>query len=131
MIGEKIRELRKKHKMTQKELAKKLKMTPSAVGMYEQNRREPKYEILEQLSEIFSVSCDYILDRENEMVLNSATMYKTRSSDFDAIIDDLKHELLEQKGLMFKGEILEEKDLEKIFDAMKIGAEVAIKAKNN
>lgn len=128
MIGDKIKELRKLNHITQRELAQELGMTPSAVGMYEQNRRAPKYEVLEQLSKIFSVSCDYILGQEDELHASAPT-YKTRNADFDAIIDDLKRELVEQKGLMFKGEILDEQDLEKIFDAMKIGAEVAIKAK--
>lgn len=128
-IGDKIKELRKQSKMTQQELAKKLGITPSAVGMYEQNRREPKYEVLEQLSKIFSVTCDHLLGADENLALSSPVLYRTRGEDFDLIIDNLKKELLTQNGLMFKGEVLDDNDLEKIFEAMKIGAEVALKAR--
>ena len=37
-----------------------LKITPSAVGMYEQGRREPSLGILIQMSEIFGVSLDFL-----------------------------------------------------------------------
>ncbi|MFI3227837.1 MAG: helix-turn-helix transcriptional regulator [Clostridia bacterium] len=129
MIGDKIKELRREHKITQQELAEKLGITPSAVGMYEQNRREPSFHVLEQLSNIFCVSCDYLLSHDSEIFCESFSSYRTSEGDFDAIIDNLKNELSMQKGLMFKGEILDEKDLDKIFEAMKIGAEVALKSK--
>lgn len=130
MLGERIKQLRKSYKMTQQELAEKLGITPSAVGMYEQNRREPKYDMLDQLCKIFSVSPDYFLSTDSSVSLaSSQTIYRTKASDFDIIIDNLRHDLKEQKGLMFRGEILDDNDLEKIFDAMKIGAEVALKSK--
>lgn len=129
MIGERIKTLRKREKMTQYQLAKLLGVTPSAIGMYEQNRRVPKYEALEKMSNLFSVSCGYLLGTENDLDLALNSGYKAQTGDFAAIMNDLKNELVEQKGLMFKGEILDEGDLEKIFEAMKIGAEVAINSK--
>lgn len=133
MLGDKIKELRKKHKITQFELAEKLGITPSAVGMYEQNRREPNYEILDLICKIFSVTYnDLLSDNEEDYLDASVPTYQTKSSnteDLSLIIEDLKQNLLEQKGLMFKGEALDDEDLEKIFEAMKIGAEVAINSK--
>lgn len=129
MVGDKIKQLRKAQRITQQELAEKLGITPSAVGMYEQNRREPNYDVLQQLSNIFSVSFDYLLDRESELMLESKPVYRQIGGDFDTIIDNLKRDLMMQKGLMFKGEILDDEDLDKIFEAMKIGAEVALKSK--
>ncbi|MFI3114565.1 MAG: helix-turn-helix transcriptional regulator [Clostridia bacterium] len=130
MLGDRIKELRKLNKMTQQELSEKLGITPSAIGMYEQNRREPKFDVLEQLCKIFSVSPDYFLSSDSTVALaSSQNFYRTNASDFDIIIDNLRQDLKEQKGLMFRGEILDDTDLEKIFDAMKIGAEVALKSK--
>ena len=128
-IGDRIKELRKKSSMTQYELAAKIGMTASAIGMYEQNRREPHYEIIQQISRLFSVTADFLLFGQQEQLLESPLYYKTKEDDFHAIIDNLKDQLMDQKGLMFKGETLDDDDLEKVFDAMKIGAEVAFKSK--
>lgn len=59
-IGERIRFIRKKHNMTQKYLGLKLgfgeKNADSRVAQYENGRREPKMDILEQIAEILDVS---------------------------------------------------------------------------
>lgn len=57
-----IKELRTQHGMTQAELAKRLDLTTSAVGMYETGARNPSYEILIKLSNIFNVSLEKIVD---------------------------------------------------------------------
>ena len=45
MLGEQIRRLRTGARMTQGDLAARLGISKSAVGMYEQGRREPPYEL--------------------------------------------------------------------------------------
>ncbi|MBE6921853.1 MAG: helix-turn-helix transcriptional regulator [Ruminococcaceae bacterium] len=61
MIGARIAALRREAGMSQSRLAQLLQVSPSAVGMYEQGRREPSAEILVELARIFHVSVDYIL----------------------------------------------------------------------
>ena len=61
MIGARIAALRREAGMSQSRLAQLLQVSPSAVGMYEQGRREPSAETLVELSRIFHVSVDYIL----------------------------------------------------------------------
>ena len=60
-VGERIAFLRTQKDMTQRQLAKKLSLSPSAIGMYEQGRRQPSGELIVALSRIFSVSADYLL----------------------------------------------------------------------
>ena len=59
-IGERIRFIRKKHNMTQKYLGLRLgfseKSADSRVAQYENGRREPKMDILEQIADILDVS---------------------------------------------------------------------------
>lgn len=59
-IGERIRFIRKKLNMTQKYLGLRLgfseKSADSRVAQYENGRREPKMDILEQIAEILDVS---------------------------------------------------------------------------
>ncbi len=61
MLGDKIRELRGKN-MTQRDLAKKLGISTSAVGMYEQNRREPDLDTLKKIALLFDVSLDSLTE---------------------------------------------------------------------
>ena len=61
MIGPRIAALRRDANLSQLELAQRLKISPSAVGMYEQGRREPALEVVVAMSEIFGVSTDYLL----------------------------------------------------------------------
>ena len=60
MLGERICLLRQRQGWSQAELAKKLSISPSTVGMYEQGRREPSLASVVQLSRAFGVSADYI-----------------------------------------------------------------------
>ena len=61
MLGARIAVLRKGAGWSQTELASRLGVSPSAVGMYEQGRREPATDILLRLSALFGVSVDYLL----------------------------------------------------------------------
>lgn len=60
-FGERLRELRKEKKITQKELSNIFKISESAVGMYERNEREPSFELVKGLADFFEVSTDYLL----------------------------------------------------------------------
>lgn len=61
MLGARIAALRRRAGMSQAELAKRLKVSASAIGMYEQGRRQPAADTLVALGEIFGVSVDYLL----------------------------------------------------------------------
>lgn len=61
MLGARIAALRRKMGMSQAELARHLKVSASAIGMYEQGRRQPAADTLVALGEVFGVSVDYLL----------------------------------------------------------------------
>lgn len=61
MLGARIAALRRQAGWNQAELAEKLRISPSAVGMYEQGRREPSADILVALAQVLGVSVDYLL----------------------------------------------------------------------
>ncbi len=75
MLGDRIALLRRGRGWSQMELAKRLHISASAVGMYEQGRREPSLEGLAELAGVFGVSADYLLTgrpltKEDEAVLD-------------------------------------------------------------
>lgn len=61
MLCSRIAALRRQKGLSQAQLAKQLGVSPSAVGMYEQGRREPSADTLVALSEVFGVSVDFLL----------------------------------------------------------------------
>ena len=61
MLGARIAALRRSANLSQGELARRLQVSPSAIGMYEQGRREPSGEILVALARTFGVTVDYLL----------------------------------------------------------------------
>ncbi len=65
-LGEQIRKQRILKKLTQKDLAIKLGLTARMISFYENNQRIPPIDILIKLSNIFSVSTDYLLGLTTE-----------------------------------------------------------------
>lgn len=61
MLGARIAALRKSAGMSQSQLASQLKISPSAIGMYEQGRREPSVELLAHMARILGVSIDFLV----------------------------------------------------------------------
>ena len=61
MLGVRIAVLRRNAGMSQQELAQRLKISPSAVGMYEQGRREPSVQLLSNMANLFGVSIDFLV----------------------------------------------------------------------
>ena len=61
MLGARIATLRRSKGWSQGDLAQILQVSPSAVGMYEQGRREPALQTLVEMAAAFGVSVDYLL----------------------------------------------------------------------
>lgn len=60
-----LKKLRSEIGLTQDELAAKLNLSRSRVGMYESGKREPNFETLELFANFFTVDMDYFLGRSS------------------------------------------------------------------
>lgn len=60
-----LRLLREANHLTQSELAKSFKISPSTIAMYERGERKPDPDMLLKIADFFNVSTDYLLGREN------------------------------------------------------------------
>ena len=60
-IGERIKELRTKKGIYQKDLAQKLQIATSTVAMWETGKREPSLETVRMIADVFGVSVDSLL----------------------------------------------------------------------
>lgn len=65
ILGKRLKQLRDEFGFDQKEMGKKLNITSSAYGYYEQGRNEPPLETLVKIAEIFNVTTDYLLGRSD------------------------------------------------------------------
>ncbi len=66
-ISDKILDLRKKHKWSQQQLAKKLGTSGPIVGRYERGEMTPSVEVAKKLANIFNVTMDYLVDDTGEL----------------------------------------------------------------
>ncbi|MDD6735720.1 MAG: S24 family peptidase [Clostridiales bacterium] len=66
MFGSKLKDLRKRAGLSQEELAKKLGISKSTIGMYEQGQRKKPQsdEVLKSIADFFGVSLDYLMGYE-------------------------------------------------------------------
>ena len=61
MFADRLKELRKENNMTQVQLAETLGVSKGTVAMWEIGKREPNFETLDRLSDVFDKRIDYIL----------------------------------------------------------------------
>lgn len=63
-FAKRLIELRKSKGISQKELANYIDVSPSLVGMYEQCRRKPGFEILEAIADYFNINIDTLYGKD-------------------------------------------------------------------
>lgn len=80
MLGNIIKELRKKKRMTQRDLAKAMKVSQQTVGAWETGRAIPGADTLSELSDYFNVTTDYLLGKPE--------MKKETDIDLDNALDN-------------------------------------------
>ncbi|HEX8356576.1 MAG TPA: LexA family transcriptional regulator [Segetibacter sp.] len=76
--GKNLKYLRKLRGWTQEEFAGKLKIKRSLVGAYEEERAEPKLEVLEIISSIFKITLDDLLLKDVSSAKGSTYLDKRR-----------------------------------------------------
>lgn len=68
-FGIRLRELRRRKKMTQAQVAKRLNLSKTAISGYENNTKTPSVDVLIQLSILYGVTTDYLLGLDNREML--------------------------------------------------------------
>jgi len=66
LISHRIKELRAEKKISQKELASQLYVSPQAISKWERNESTPNPEAIAKMAGIFEVSADYLVGRTNQ-----------------------------------------------------------------
>lgn len=112
MDSEKLKQLRQERSLTQMQLARLLGISSSAVGMYEQGRREPDGALLARMAAVLHCTTDELLGVE-------------RPHEVGDVIDSFARTLEQQPGLMFHGAPMTAADREKLVNAIRVAAAIS------
>lgn len=74
-FGLRLKELRKKKKLTQQQVARRLNLTKASISGYENNTITPPNDMLVKLALMYGVSTDYLLglDKKESIVISDLT----------------------------------------------------------
>lgn len=106
MLGDRIKDLRKKNKITQSDLSSIIGYSQSLIANWERDERDPDTETLVKLADYFNVSTDYLLGREDyygnpyksEKKENRPVQARPKKSDIELIYESLNPR--QQESLM-------------------------------
>ena len=93
-FSENLKTLRKHQNLSQEQLADKLNLSRSIVGMWESGQRKPSFETLELLADFFNVRLDDLSGR-NKQNSNSDSQLNLLIKIYKSLNDDNKKKLLE------------------------------------
>lgn len=127
-----IKQLRRKAGYSQSEFAKMLNVHQTAVSQWETDKTCPDPSTLTAIANIFNVSTDYLLGREDSPAnaqSDSSALTPRDRRDIARDMAAIEASLESGEGLMFNGEPLSPEAKESLLAAMRLGLEAA-KLKN-
>lgn len=99
-LGQKISIYRKQHHLSQKELAQRLGIATSTLGMYETDKREPNINMLKALANIFDITIDYLVNDEeiphSVSIDNPNTIYTYKNQQVPSKYLDIVRQLMDK-----------------------------------
>lgn len=106
-LGERIRQLRQKHKLSQQDFAKNLEVSQSFLSDVERDLKMPGGDFLLSLKRSFNVSIDWLLAGELEIHTEGASVRTTGNGNISgATIEKHRVKLLEKKVEELEREVL-------------------------
>ena len=97
MLGTRIASLRQGRGLSQAELAERLHISSSAVGMYEQGRREPSVDTLVALAQIFGVSLDYLLSGQPDTIRDVTALHRLTEESLSIPPQELQNSMSKEE----------------------------------
>ena len=89
-LPERLREMRTKLKLSQREVANILDVSPSVISAYEAGERTPSIEILLRLSDLYHCNTDYLLGRTDEKPATMVDVSDLTTSQVHAVLTVIK-----------------------------------------
>ena len=86
-----LKQLRKDKHLTQVQVAERIGVTASMVSSYETDIRLPSYEVMLRIADIFGVSVDYLLGRQEKRFLDISELSEEEASIVCDMVNILKN----------------------------------------
>ena len=90
-LGNRLKNLRQKHNLTQVQVAERLGISKAVVSSYEVASRYPSYDVLVKLAVMYGVTTDYLLGLDNRKMIDVTALTPTQISAIEAIIASYKN----------------------------------------
>lgn len=113
-----LKELRLKFQYTQEEMAKKLGVSKSTISMYENGNREPDFETLEAIADLFNVDMNYLYGRQSNASKNLPTAAYYLDDEAAVLAQEI-YENPELRMLMDASRKVSKEDLQFVVDMIK------------
>ena len=89
-FSQRIKQLRKDKHMTQAQVAARIGVTASMVSSYETDIRLPSYEVMVQIADLFGVTVDYLLCRQDKRFLDISELNDEEAAVVCSVVELLK-----------------------------------------
>ena len=89
-FSQRINQLRKDKHMTQAQVAARIGVTASMVSSYETDIRLPSYEVMVQIADLFGVTVDYLLCRQDKRFLDISELNDEEAAVVCSMVELLK-----------------------------------------
>ena len=91
MLNERIKQLRLAYKLNQVEFGRKLGVTKQCVSNWENNNIQPSVEMLVKIADLFSVTTDYLLGRDDKKYLDISSLTDVQIIHIQDIINAVSY----------------------------------------
>ena len=126
-VKDRIRALAESVGKTIATVEKELGIGNGTIGRWDASA--PSADKLAAVADYFDVSVDYLLGRSDSKKGVESSLNSRDRRDIAKTLEELKEQLMNEKGLMFDGDPLSPEALESILSATQVGLELA-KARN-
>ena len=86
-LGDYIKTLRKKHKMTQQALAEMLHVSDGTVSKYEASTMTPSVETLRSIASIFNISMDELFGMKHQGTISTHGLLESQTETLKALVE--------------------------------------------
>ena len=98
-FGLRLRDLRKKHNMSQEELGRRVNRSKSVICSYESNLKFPPLGVLTDIAAIFNVSLDYLVGFDKAEMISVETLTPLQKELIYTIVREFKDPSRNTDGL--------------------------------
>ena len=116
MLGNRLKKLRLEKKLTQLQIAQKVNISEARYNLYENNKRQPDYELLKSLAEVLETTTEYLLGNDNTTKTISSVIPDNELADKLSVLIENEH----AKVLFDKLGELSDEELNQVADIVNI-----------